>query len=260
MTVSLIEHLAALWYIPYPSLISGLCPSLWFSFNEKLNTSKHLNYSAHSYRCWYGKIYYGKKWYCKIRNNSFSPVGRYTCIYISIYRYMVTATLRVTSKCVFGWNKESQIWDSSHCPFIVNTKFLLILYSYENCSQKRKPQVNFCIFKEIEIFGHTCDIFSLRPTVFNIKKKFRPSSKILKYFLKWAKMRTLYARTVGTGKSESFAAGWSWGGILHMGSGGVGEERELMTVKAFSQKYRNVTGIKVNATIYFNFNGSFMVP
>lgn len=57
-------------------------------------------------------------------------------------------------------------------------------------------------------------------------------------------MRTRYARTVGTGKSESFAAGWSSGGILHVGSGGVGEERELLSAKAFLHKYRNVTGIK----------------
>lgn len=73
-------------------------------------------------------------------------------------------------------------------------------------------------------------------------------------------MRTRYARTVGTGKSESFAAGWSSGGILHVGSGGVGEERELLSAKAFLHKYRNVTGSKVNATTYFNFNSSFMLP
>lgn len=40
--------------ICYPALIRGLCQILQFSFNEESDTSKHLNYSAHNYRGWYG--------------------------------------------------------------------------------------------------------------------------------------------------------------------------------------------------------------
>lgn len=52
--VLLTDHLAALCCICYPSLIRGLCQSLQFCFNVKSDTSKHLNYSAHNYRGWYG--------------------------------------------------------------------------------------------------------------------------------------------------------------------------------------------------------------
>lgn len=54
MEVLLTDHLVALCCICFPSLIRGLCQRLQFSFNEKSDTSKHLNYSAHNYKGWYG--------------------------------------------------------------------------------------------------------------------------------------------------------------------------------------------------------------
>lgn len=66
--------------------------------------------------------------------------------------------------------------------------------------------------------------------------------------------------------SQGNLQGCSWL-ILVKGSGGASEERELVrgltfssSIKAFSHKFRNVTSVKVNATIYFLFNFWFMLP
>lgn len=112
-----------------------------------------------------------------------------------------------------------------------------------------------CIYQEPESFGHARDVSSEAYNFFNVKKLSLSSKglNIRENDQNWQ----LCATAKGPGKA---AAGSSWWRDLEVQaregnlSGGWG------SVKAFLHKFRNVTSGKVNTTIYFLFNCSFVLP
>lgn len=72
-----------------------------------------------------------------------------------------------------------------------NKTFLLILQPYENCSQKRELQVNFCIFKEIEILFEGL-------AVLDLMFFWKLTSLFLKMILIWTTMKYITNNLTGS--------------------------------------------------------------